>query len=404
MLLWTLRQEKPNKLEVSLNHIKGHQDRQKDFNFENAPKSVQLNIEMDEKAKKFLRSHQGILEPKQIPLPLPTQKAYLSVASTLVSNNLAHHISLHFFAPKMENRLNRASDLTKHHREQINWRAIEWAYKKHSVAARLPIFKLLHNKWTPAMTIAKYDPEKNPQCIRCDLHVETFLHIFQCPSTQADVTHKTAMKVLRSKLRRNNTAPIITEAIAQLIGYARKGYYDERLTQVLANDDMKNLARDIIEQQLSLGIKAFLQGYIIKHWAMLQNIYLKQEDFNDDNVCWTRTLVSCVWEYSITIWYKRCDHIKGKTDSEVRIKNRKETVKMIEEHLKRTKHSPDHDTQQLRRNIKASIGNANISSLQTWLRMIRTVKETTMQDKNQERIQELRAQPITRFLVRQTAR
>lgn len=211
-------------------------------------KSVQLNIEMDEKAKKFLKTHQGILEPKQIPLPLPTQKAYLSVASTLVSNNLPHHISLHFFAPKMETRLNRVSNLTKNHREQIHWRSIEWAYKKHSVAARLPIFKLIHDKWMPAMKIAKFDPEKNPHCIRCNLHVETFLHIYQCPSAQANATHKSAIQTLKAKLRRNNTAPIITESIVQLIGYARKGYYDERLTQVLADDDLKNLARTIIEQ------------------------------------------------------------------------------------------------------------------------------------------------------------
>ena len=57
---------------------------------------------MDKRAKKFLKQHQGSLEPKQILLPLPTQKAYLLLSSTLVSSNIAHHISLHFFAPKME--------------------------------------------------------------------------------------------------------------------------------------------------------------------------------------------------------------------------------------------------------------------------------------------------------------
>ena len=77
---------------------------------------------------------------------------------------------------------------------------------------------------------------------------------------------------------------------------------------------------------------------------------------------------------------------------------------MTEEHLKITKYSSDHDTQQLRQNIKTSMGNANISSLQTWLQMIRSIKETIMQDKNQERIQDLRAQSITRFVVRQPAR
>ena len=404
LLLWKLRQETPHKLKISLSHIKGHQDSKKEFNFDEAPKSVQLNIEMDAKAKHFLKRHQGSLEPKQIPLPLPTQKAYLSVSSTLVSNNISHHISLHFFAPKMENRLKRVTELTKHHREQIHWRAIEWAYKKYSVAARLPIFKLLHNKWMPAMSIAKFDPDKSPQCIRCDLQVETFLHIFQCSSIHAREVHTNALNTLKSSLRRNNTAPIITEAITQVIGYARKGYYDERLKQVMASDEMKTLARDTIKQQLDIGIKAFLQGYISRNWAVLQNIYLKYDDFNDDNVNWTRALVSSIWEYSTTIWSKRCEQVNGKLDSGIRLKNRREIIKTIEEHLKRTKYSPDYETQQLRRNIKTSMGNANITSLQIWLRMIRTVKETEIQDKNQERIRDLRAQSITRFLVRQTAR
>ena len=128
------------------------------------------------------------------------------------------------------------------------------------------------------MTIAKFDSDKNPQCIRCDLHVEIMLHIFQCPSDHANETHKRALDTLRSTLRRNNTAPIITEAITQMISYAHKGYYDERLTQVIAEDDMKALARETIKHQISIGIVAFLQGYVTKNWAVIQNIYLKYDD------------------------------------------------------------------------------------------------------------------------------
>lgn len=50
-LLWHLRDEKPNKLELSLKRIEGHQDRNHGFNLDEAPKSVKLNIEMDGLAK-----------------------------------------------------------------------------------------------------------------------------------------------------------------------------------------------------------------------------------------------------------------------------------------------------------------------------------------------------------------
>lgn len=84
----------------------------------------------------------------------------------------------------------------------------------------------------------------------------------------------------------------------------------------------------------------------------------------------------------------------------MRIKKQKEIAKMMNLLLKRTKNNPDHNVQQLQRNITQSLGNANVMFLQTWLRMIRTVKEGKLQDKDQERIPELYAQSITRFLIR----
>ena len=53
LLHWQIRQDKPNKLDISLNHIKEHQDYQREAIFEEAPASVQLNIEIEERAKKF---------------------------------------------------------------------------------------------------------------------------------------------------------------------------------------------------------------------------------------------------------------------------------------------------------------------------------------------------------------
>ena len=111
-------------------------------------------------------------------------------------------------------------------------------------------------------------------------------------------------------------------------------------------------------------------------------------------------MISAIWDYSVAMWTQRCEHIHGKSEPSMKRKTRKELIKLIQENLRRTKYNTDHDVQQLRKNISKSIGNANVTSLQTWLRMIRTVKEGKLQDKQQERIAKLRTQPITRFLVR----
>ena len=142
------QKDKPMKITIltSLLELLGHQDRNSNFDYEDAPKPVQFNIDMDNRSRKFLQTHQIKLKLQQIPLPPPTQQAYLTLLSTLVSNNINHHASLHFFASKMESRMQHVSRLNKSDRDQINWRAFEWAYKRLSVVARLPIFKLIHNK------------------------------------------------------------------------------------------------------------------------------------------------------------------------------------------------------------------------------------------------------------------
>ena len=266
------------------------------------------------------------------------------------------------------------SGLPPQHRQQVHWRAFEWAYKRLSLVSRLPIFKLIHDKWTPAMAIAKFDADKNPQCVCCNLHVETFKHIFQCSSKLALNIHKTSVVKLRKTLQKCDTAPVITEAISQLLEQARKGYCDFRLRNVLATEEMKELTQKTMTLQLSMEITYLLKGYMFRQWAVIQYIYRKQKGFNDDNTCWMRSLIKAIWDYSASIWKKRCEQVHGHSEKSIRMRNRKEIIKTIQEHLRRTKYHPDHNVQQLRRNISRSIGNANITSLQTWLRMISDIK------------------------------
>ena len=48
LLLQRLREDCNPKIHIQPEHIKGHQDRQKNFSYDTAPKSVQLNIDMDD--------------------------------------------------------------------------------------------------------------------------------------------------------------------------------------------------------------------------------------------------------------------------------------------------------------------------------------------------------------------
>ena len=85
---------------MSLQHLKGHQDDGTSFVYEDAPNSVQLNIDMDSLSKEFLKTHQTNLEPKSSTCPLPTQKAYLLINDAPIHDNMLHHIVISIFTAK----------------------------------------------------------------------------------------------------------------------------------------------------------------------------------------------------------------------------------------------------------------------------------------------------------------
>ena len=130
--------------------------------------------------KQFLKQHQGSLEPKTVPLPLPNQKVTLLVKGTRIQNNADHHIQLHYFDPQVENRHLNKNIFTKKQMIDVNWLSIERAFRKKSIADKLPIFNLLHGKWLINLVIVKWDPEKNPIYNRCTAVEETFHHVYCC--------------------------------------------------------------------------------------------------------------------------------------------------------------------------------------------------------------------------------
>ena len=91
-----------------------------------------------------------------------------------------HHIQLHYFDPQVENRHLNKNIFTKKQMIDVNWLSIERAFRKKSIADKLPIFNLLHGKWLINLVIVKWDPDKNPIYNRCTAVEETFHHVYCC--------------------------------------------------------------------------------------------------------------------------------------------------------------------------------------------------------------------------------
>ena len=179
---------------------------------------------MDEISKSFLQDDQGRIEPRETQMPLPSQKAHLHLGSMLIHNNIHHHINLHFYGPKLEKRFLHKFEIDQKFHQQIQWMALERAYRNKAKQEKISVFNLLQNKWTTNMVQANWNPDHHPDCGRCSNRAETFRHIFACTSQDASAAYKKTKTALITALRKANTSPLINSAIVTLGEEYRKGY------------------------------------------------------------------------------------------------------------------------------------------------------------------------------------
>ena len=180
----------------------------------------------------------------------------------------------------------------------------------------------------------------------------------------------------------------------------RKGYEDLSFNDVVVAKDQKDLASVVFKKQERLGCTAFLQGYLTVDWTLLQNMHDGATDIMDYQTNWLSRVVKAIWQYSLTMWRERCNHVHGPTNTKVGSKRPRELLSLIDEELERTKMFGDFEIRQLGRNLLKSKNTATTAALEVWLDMIRKVKESTIMLKREIRLTTTRMQSITRFLCR----
>lgn len=94
-------------IKVSFDHVKGHKDDDKQFDYDTAPQYTKRNIDMDRQAKEFFISPSPKLRPHRCAPTYPNQTVCMKIHESAIVSNYLHHIKLHHLDPRMESRLNR---------------------------------------------------------------------------------------------------------------------------------------------------------------------------------------------------------------------------------------------------------------------------------------------------------
>ena len=260
------------KTEVQLIHLKGHQDDDKEFEYETAPLSFRMNIDMDASAKLFLKQNQKQLNPNRITPFYTASKIALCIHGNVISNNMEAHIKLHKNGPAVESRLMMKKIVAVEHMNWIQWRGLERAMQRLKTIAKIPISRIIHEKWSTESTIAEWYTECSGICLRCQLQQETHDHVYQCRSTNAKATMEKALKNFRASMKKCATVPMITELLVRIMKEYRKGYEICPTFTAYYSDQIKSLARSVYQKQRQLGPRNLVKGFMIQEWESLQNI------------------------------------------------------------------------------------------------------------------------------------
>ena len=122
----------------------------------------------------------------------------LSIHDNVVSKNVDAHIKLHKNGPPIEARLVAKGIVQAPHLPWIQWRGLGRAMQRLKTIEKIPVTKIIHEKWSTENEIAKWYQECSGTCIRCNLTQETYDHVYQCRSDQAKSTMENSLSILRT--------------------------------------------------------------------------------------------------------------------------------------------------------------------------------------------------------------
>ena len=386
---------------MHFHHLKGHQDRNKEFDYDTAPLTVRLNIDMDYDAKDFLKKYDKRLYPTRVTPFYSASKVALQIHDTIVDSNFEEHVQLHKHGPGLETRLATKGILQAQHISWIQWRGLERAMRRLKTVKKAPVMRIIHSKWSTAESILEWYDEHQATYLRCKLTVETCNHIFQCKSENGKKVYEQAAKTLRTTLTSAKTVPMITNYILHILKEQRMGYSIPFKITDFYSDQIKSFAHKIYKKQVEVGQDSLSRGFLIKEWESLQNVCVDNTNTTGSNIEWASRIISALWSFSKSIWEGRSKYINEPNEKTKKSLKTMELLRVLEQKINLARQRAiDYDTHQLLQSIESRKKKAKEHILYKWLDTLRHKKEADAKRRRHENITSPRAQSIRRWCTR----
>ena len=285
----------------TMDHIKGHQDREKPF--EQLSLKAQLNCRADWLADEYLQENPDLVLSR-VPI-LPSSGCQLHLPHGTVTHNVKQEMQHARSVPPLKTRMCKKNGWSNETFDDIDWGVHGLALKrlqKH----RTTLVKYLHD-WLPVgKRVHQYDKKYPKSCPSCQAPTEDTDHLWMCQGLGRDQWRRESRSAMLKTMNDLDTAPPLQEL------------YLEALQAMMEGRDPNTIrvdpaVADVAAAQASIGWKHILKGRFSKSWKMAQERYLGNRKTNRNNGSTWATKIAESWFLEwLKLWKLRNEDRHGR--------------------------------------------------------------------------------------------
>jgi hypothetical protein len=181
------------------------------------------------------------------------------------------------------------------------------------------VYKFVHQSLPMGDVFHKIDPTQSATCSSCQLHTESEAHLLQCLQRRDAMEYFLNVTMTRF-LEEHHTCPELGWCLGSILSSQIRGTVP---TFGAKHGRDKPQFQALIQAQQAIGWEQLFQGRFTKHWSLLQDKYLDQNQahlkldrqFNSGEI-WTRKLIALLWTTVRACWDHRNSSRHGHTREE----------------------------------------------------------------------------------------
>ena len=244
-------------------------------------------------------------------------------------------------------------------------------------------------------------------CIRCHNAEETIPHVYQCQGRIAKAGFREALSLFKKKLIKMRTAAPLIKMFCEFLVAYHQNRKPKRPIYSFGNKFAHTLLQRAYDHQMLLDSNVFHLGYLSYKWSIVHRHYdnknTNKKNMSALNSPWTASIIHLIWNFSHSVWTKRCAHVHKKDKQADESLCSEELKSSIRSYLRLPRNELSSEEKILHLNVSRHLRRAFTTTLTRWLHLLASERERTIRSKRQHRIRNGGLQPITRFFRKEVS-